>query len=400
VLKGKSILLGVTGSVAAYKAIELIKRLRQEEASVIVIMTEAARSFVTPLSLELASGQRVCLDMFESPLSHVKLPAEADLFVVAPATANIIGKFAGGLADDLLSTALAAFRGKVIMAPAMNWRMYENPAFRRNLDYLVSIGVETVGPAAGNLACGEQGIGRMAETEDITEKIRLALTEQDFAGQHLLITAGPTREYLDPVRYLSNRSSGKMGYALAAIAGRRGAEVTLISGPSALKPPPGISVINVETASEMYRAVSDNISRATIFVMSAAVSDFAPVRTEQSKIDKKETFSLDLVGTTDILKEMGKLERRPFMVGFSAETGARTDRARGKLADKNLDMIVFNDVTVSGAGFDTDTNKVTLIFRDQPGSMLEVPLPMMSKEDVASAILDKVLSLKKESSAK
>ncbi|TAN44038.1 MAG: bifunctional phosphopantothenoylcysteine decarboxylase/phosphopantothenate--cysteine ligase CoaBC [Nitrospirae bacterium] len=389
-LKGKSILLGVTGSVAAYKTIELIRLIKKEEASVRVIMTEASQRFMTPLSAEIASGDHVYRDMFDPPLSHISLPATADLLVVAPATANIIGKYANGIADDMLSTAMMAFQGKVIIAPAMNRRMYESPQVQKNLRYLESLGVTFAGPDKGVLACGEEGIGRMAGIDSIMDKIRSALTEQDLEGEQILVTAGPTREYIDPIRYVSNRSSGKMGYAIAAVAKRRGAEVTLITGPSALTPPEGVEVIKVETAAEMHQAVMDNFPMSTIFVMSAAVSDFSPVKTECAKIEKPDNFTLHLRKTSDILEEAGRLKKRPYTVGFSAETGFRLDRAKKKLTAKNMDMMVFNDVTKEGSGFDKDTNEVVILNRDKSGNIVEMPLPLMSKENVAAMIFDRI----------
>ncbi|MGO9015719.1 MAG: bifunctional phosphopantothenoylcysteine decarboxylase/phosphopantothenate--cysteine ligase CoaBC [Dissulfurispiraceae bacterium] len=388
-LKGKSILLGITGSVAAYKAIDLIKILKQEGASVRVIMTEASKRFVTPLSVELAAGEHVYADMFEFPLSHVSLPSSAELFIVAPATANSISKYAQGIADDMLSTTLLAFNGKVIMAPAMNWRMYENQVFQKNLHYLTSLGVHFIGPERGPLACGEEGIGRMTDNEKILECAIAALTKQDLAGEQVLVTAGPTREYLDPVRYITNRSSGKMGYALARIARRRGAEVTLISGPVSITPPAGVDIIFAESSEDMYRAVMDNIPMSTLFLMAAAVADFTPAESKNSKIEKKDKFSLNLLKTTDILEAVGKLRQRPFAAGFSAETGPRIDRARRKLTSKNIDMIVFNDVSSKDAGFDVDTNEVVIIDRER-----ERKLPVMDKEDVAGAIFDRILELK------
>lgn len=388
-LKDRSILLGITGSVAAYKSIELIKGLRQEGASVKVIMTEASKRFITPLSIELASGNNIYCNMFDSPLSHVSLPADADLFIVAPATANVIGKYANGIADDLLSTALLAFNGKVIMAPAMNWRMYENPVFQKNLQHLLSLYVKIVGPERGSLACGEEGIGRMADIEKIMEAVRTVFSKQDLKGENILVTAGPTREYIDPIRYISNRSSGKMGYAIAKIAKRRGADVTLISGPVSIKPPDGVEVVNVETAGEMYAAVMDNVPMSSIFIMAAAVSDFMPLETKGSKIDKKERFLLNLVKTPDILKEAGQFRNKPFIVGFAAETGQRLDRARRKLMDKNIDIIVFNDVSKTGSGFDVDTNEVVIIDRKNDNT-----LPLMTKEDVAMALFDRIKELK------
>ena len=388
-LKGKSILLGITGSVAAYKAIDLIKILKQEEASVRVIMTEASKRFVTPLSVELAAGERVYADMFEFPLSHVSLPSSAELFIVAPATANSISKYAQGIADDMLSTSLLAFNGKVIIAPAMNWRMYENQVFQKNLHYLTSLGIHVIGPERGVLACGEEGIGRMTDNEKILESAIAALTKQDLAGEQVLVTAGPTREYLDPVRYITNRSSGKMGYALARIARRRGAEVTLVSGPVSITPPAGVDMIFAESSQDMYTVVMDNIPMSTLFLMAAAVADFMPAESKNSKIEKKDKFSLNLLKTTDILEAVGKLRQRPFTAGFSAETGPRIDRARRKLTAKNIDMIVFNDVSRKGSGFDVDTNEVVIIDRER-----ELKLPVMDKEDVAGAIFDRIRELK------
>ena len=392
VLKGKTILLGITGSVAAYKAIDLIKKLKQEGASVKVIMTEASKRFVTPLSIELAAGEPVYGDMFDVPLSHVSLPAGADLFIITPATANSISKYAQGIADDMLSTTLLAFNGapeRIIIAPAMNWRMYENPVFKKNLDYLVSLGIQFIGPEKGSLACGEEGIGRISDSEKILESVIAALTKQDMAGEQVLVTAGPTREYIDPVRYITNRSSGKMGYALARIARRRGADVTLISGPVSIEPPLGVDTLLAESAQDMHTLVMDNIPMSTLFIMSAAVADFMSAEPKNSKIEKKDKYSLNLLKTVDILEAVGKLRKRPFTVGFSAETGPRIDRARKKLTSKNIDMIVFNDVSRKGSGFDVDTNEVVIIDREA-----EKKLPLMDKEDVAAAIFDRILELK------
>ena len=255
VLKSKSILLGITGGVAAYKSIDLIRRLREEDASVTVIMTEASKYFVTPLSLQAASSNTVYTDLFSNPMAHITLPSQADIMVIAPATANIIGKFAAGIADDLLSTCLLSYNGKTVIAPSMNWRMYENPVLRKNLGQLLSRGVIQVGPEKGPLACGEEGTGRMSDIMDIVEAIKSALATKDLLQEKIVVTAGPTREYIDPVRFFSNRSSGRMGYALARAALRRGAEVTLISGPSALSPPKGLHFISVETAEDMRHAV-------------------------------------------------------------------------------------------------------------------------------------------------
>jgi phosphopantothenoylcysteine decarboxylase / phosphopantothenate---cysteine ligase len=389
VLKGKSIIVGVTGSVAAYKVIDLVKGLRCEGAAVNVIMTKASQRFITPLSMQIASQNTVYTDMFEHPLSHISLPAGADLMIVAPASANCIGKYASAIADDMLSTTLLAYNGPIILAPAMNWRMYENPILQKQLDYLVSLGVKTVGPEKGSLACGEEGIGRLAEVDRIMESVHSSVTPQDLKGEHVLVTAGPTREHLDPVRFLSNRSSGKMGYALARIAKRRGAEVTLISGPVSLKPPPDINVIGIETSLEMHKAVMENIGESTIFVMCAAVSDFSAGKVRDTKIEKTESLSLNLKKNPDILAETSALEKRPFTVGFAAETGDLIDRARKKLAGKKADMIVFNNVSKKGSGFDVDTNEVTIV--DSDG---EKALSLMAKIEVASSIFDRIIELR------
>ena len=389
VLRNRSILLGITGGVAAYKTVDLIRRLMECGASVTVLMTEAAKNFVTPLSLEVASRNKVYSDLFGDPLSHIALPARADAMVIAPATANIIGKFANGIADDLVSTCLLSFAGKVIIVPAMNWRMYENPVVRRNLESLLSRGVIQVGPAEGSLACGEKGIGRMAEVPDIVESIKSSLSSKDLKGEKILVTAGPTREYLDPVRFISNRSSGKMGYAVARAAFRRGAEVTLISGPSSLERPKGPDFVSVETAEDMLRAVLKKAPSSTVLIMSAAVSDFMPVERSGGKVAKTGEFLLKLAKTPDIISRVGKAKQRPFIVGFAAETGRKPENARKKLREKNIDLIVFNDVTEDGSGFDVDTNKVVLIDKEE-----ERELPLLDKESVADAILDRMVEIR------
>lgn len=389
VLRNKSVLLGVTGGVAAYKAVDLIRRLREEGSSVTVIMTEAAKNFITPLSLEVASKNKVYSDLFRDPLSHVTLPANADIMVIAPATANIIGKFAKGIADNLLSTSILSFNGRVVIAPAMNWRMYENPIFQENLKYLLSHGVIQVGPEKGSLACGEEGIGKMANISQIVESIKSALTIKDLVNEKVVVTAGPTREYLDPVRFLSNRSSGKMGYAMAIAAYRRGAEVTLISGHSALQQPKGIKFISVETADEMFNAVNKELHLSTVLIMSAAVFDFMPAEKSYEKIEKSGEILLKLIRTPDIISEVGKKRNKPFIIGFAAETGRRLERTRKKLKEKNMDMIVFNDVTEAGSGFDVDTNRVVIIDKEN-----ETELPLLSKESVAEVILDRFIEIK------
>jgi phosphopantothenoylcysteine decarboxylase/phosphopantothenate--cysteine ligase len=389
-LKNKKILLGVTGGVAAYKAVDLVRRMREAGASVIVMMTGASQRFITPLSLSVASGNKVYTSLFEDPLSHIDLPAWADLFVVAPATADFVAKMANGIADDLLSTSLLSYTGKVIIAPSMNWRMYENPIFQQNLGKLLSLGVRQAGPAKGSLACGEEGLGRMAEVADILDVTREELSGKDLQGLRVVVTAGPTREYIDPVRYISNRSSGKMGYALAKAARNRGAEVTLISGPSSLEMPSRVEFRKVETSDEMAGAVAGALTRgADLLIMAAAVADFAPLGMSGEKIAKEGCLSLQLRATEDIIATAAKRSDRPFIIGFAAETGTDLERASKKMKGKNIDMIVFNDVTEEGAGFDVDTNRVVII--DGRG---RVPLELMGKDLVAEAILDRFAEIK------
>lgn len=386
-LKNKKILLGITGSVAAYKAVELIRRLKDMEASVRVIMTDASCRFITPLSVELAAGEKPFLGMFDDPLAHINLSAEADLMLIAPATANTIGKMAQGLADDLLSASCMAFRGPLVIAPAMNPRMYQSPALRRNLDWLLGHGALEVPPAEGMLACGEEGKGRMAEVEDIIEYCHIALAPRDMEGRKVIVTAGPTRESMDPVRFISNRSSGRMGYSMARAAKRRGADVILISGPSALRPPIGVELVRVESAAEMHKAVMENLQGAEMLVMAAAVADFAPRAMSDEKLSKGEISDIRLSPCPDILKDACNSPQRPaIVVGFAAQTGQSTDKAAGKLRDKGADYIVFNDVTEPDAGFDVETNKVTLIGRE--GSQ---PLPLMSKDETASALMSLII---------
>jgi len=389
VLRSKSVLLGVTGGVAAYKAVDLVRRLREEDSYVTVILTRAALNFVTPLSLEVASGNKVYSDLFDNPMAHITLPAQADVMIVAPATANIIGKFAKGIADDLLSTCLLSFRGKVVIAPSMNWRMYENPVFRDNLNSLLSRDVIQVGPVKGSLACGEEGVGRMSDVGDIIESVRASLTEKDLMNMKVIVTAGPTREYLDTVRFISNRSSGKMGYAIARAALRRGAEVILISGPSHLDHPKGAKFILIETAMEMRNAVMRELPSSDVFIMSAAVSDFMPQETSAGKVNKEGGLLLRLSPTPDIVYEAALKRRRPFIIGFAAETSSKTGKAKKKLMEKKMDLIVFNNVKEPGSGFDVDTNKVVLIDRRK-----ETKLPLMSKDSVADAVLNRFIEMK------
>jgi phosphopantothenoylcysteine decarboxylase/phosphopantothenate--cysteine ligase len=372
--------------VAAYKAVDLVRRLRDEGASVRVIMTEASQRFITPLSLEVASQNKVFTSLFDEPLAHITLPASADLMLIAPATANTVAKFALGIADDLLSTCLLAYSGRVIIAPAMNWRMYQNRTVQENLAKLTSSGVIQVGPESGNLACGEEGMGRMAGVPEIVEAAKEALSAKDLLGEKIVVTAGPTREYLDPVRFISNRSSGKMGYALAMAARNRGADVTLISGPTSLRPPAGVRFVAAETSDEMAAAVKKAVKQeATVLVMAAAVADFAPVTRSKIKIGKGELASLDLRRTEDIISSMAGKKKRLFVIGFAAETGPDISGAEEKMKRKGMDMIVFNDVTEPGAGFDVDTNRITII--DRKG---RTAFELMSKDAVANALFDRL----------
>lgn len=381
----------MTGGVAAYKAVELARRLRDAEASVTIVMTEASQRFITPLSLEIASQNRVYCSLFDDPMAHIRLPAAADLFIVAPATANSIAKFALGQADDLLSTCFLASTGKkIIIAPAMNWRMYENPSFRRNLDILLASGVIQVGPETGPLACGEEGTGRMAEVPEIIDAVVSVLCPKDLAGEKIVVTAGPTREYIDPVRFVSNRSSGKMGFALARAARNRGAAVTLVTGPVSLTPPQGIACIKTGTAEEMLKVVKEQVAAgATILVMSAAVADFTPAARSEAKIDKKDLMTLDLRPTADVISSVTAESRHPFIIGFAAETGQNLGRAERKMKEKGMDMVVFNDVSEQDAGFDVDMNRVVIL--DRAG---RTALELMSKDDVADAIFDRLLKIK------
>jgi phosphopantothenoylcysteine decarboxylase/phosphopantothenate--cysteine ligase len=393
-LQNKRILVGITGSVAAYKSVDLIRRLRDAGASVSAVMTPSAERFITPLSVSLACGEQALTSLFDHPFSHIDLPAKADVFVVAPATANIIGKFTNAIADDLVSTSYLVFRGHLVLAPAMNWRMYEHPTVKKNLASLLAQGAFLVDPQKGVLACGEEGVGKMADVETIIEGVQSVLSPKDLVGEHVLITAGPTREPIDPVRFISNRSSGKMGYELARVARRRGAEVTLISGPTSLQAPAGVSVVRVETAAEMYGAVMDHVGLSSIAIMAAAVADFCPAEQKMLKAEKEDISMLRLDRTPDILAGIGALERKPFVVGFAAETGTRLDRAERKMIAKGANMIVFNDVLQDGAGFETDTNVVTIISRGKDGVHQKEFLPLMSKEAVASAIFDSIVSHK------
>jgi phosphopantothenoylcysteine decarboxylase/phosphopantothenate--cysteine ligase len=400
------IALGVTGGVAAYKAAELVRRLQQEKLDVQVVMTRAAAEFITPLTFAALTGQKVITDMFsaagsapanvESAIEHVAVAQRIDLFLVAPATADILGKFAHGIAEDFLTTLYLATKAPVVVAPAMNVNMWEHAATQENLTTLRARGVHVVDPDEGYLACGMVGAGRLAATETIAKKVCEVLgLRHDLAGQTVLVTAGPTCEDIDPVRFLTNRSSGKMGYALAEAASRRGARVVVVSGPTDLKIPDGVDWVPVRTTEEMRSAVLGRTRDANIVIMAAAVADYRPAAAQDKKMKRGEgNATLELEPTPDILAELGRGiatggNGHRVLVGFAAETDRVAENARGKLERKGADMIVANDVTQEGAGFDTDTNIVTMYLRDGR----EIALPKMSKFDVANRILDQVVIL-------
>jgi len=403
------IALGVTGGVAAYKAAELVRRLQQEKLDVQVVMTRAAQEFIAPLTFAALTGQKVITDMFgdssagpanvESAIEHIAVAQRIDLLLIAPATADILGKLSHGIADDFLTTLYLATKAPVVVAPAMNVNMWDHPATQENIASLRTRGVHVVNPDEGYLACGMTGAGRLAATEAIAKKVCEVLgLRRDLEGQTVLVTAGPTREDIDPVRFLTNRSSGKMGYALAEAAQRRGARVILVSGPTERKIPEAVDWIPVRTAEEMRRAVNEHAAGASIIIMAAAVADFRPASVQQSKIKRGEgKLILELEPTPDILAQLGRQPQsensRRVIVGFAAETDRVVDNARQKLARKGADMIVANDVTQEGAGFDTDTNIVTFFLRDGR----EIPLPKMDKLQVANRILDQALEIHRQS---
>jgi len=394
-LKGKKIVLGVTGGIAAYKAAELVRELVRSGAEVFVVMTRSSQAFLTPLAFQTLSGNKVTTELFslieESEIGHISLADRADLLIIAPATANIIGKIAGGIADDMLTTIVMATRAPVLLAPAMNVHMWENSICQENIQKLRGRGYHFIDPEAGELACGYEGKGRLAEIPSIVEEIRSILSPKDLAGEVLLVTAGPTEEPIDPVRFLSNRSSGKMGFALARAARLRGGQVILVSGPSALPAPSGIKFIRVRTAAEMRGAVLENLAQASVLVMAAAVSDYRPRGTSPEKIKKSNAeLTLPLELNPDILLEAGQRKGKRVFIGFAAETENLLANARKKLAEKNLDLIVANDVSLPGAGFAVDTNVAKLI--DRSGKVEE--LPLMGKEDLANRVLDRVLLLR------
>ncbi|MFQ5646364.1 MAG: bifunctional phosphopantothenoylcysteine decarboxylase/phosphopantothenate--cysteine ligase CoaBC [bacterium] len=391
-LTGKKIVLGVTGSIAAYKAADLVSRLKKLSAEVRVVMTDSATRFVSPLTFQTLSGQSVVGEMFAAePLDHIRLTGEADLLLVAPATANIMAKFAAGIADSFLTTAYLAADCPVMLGPAMNSRMWRHPATQRNLACLRERGVLLIDPEEGQLACGDTGPGKLASVERIIESVTGFFeveTGLPLKGKRVVVTAGPTREPIDPVRFLSNRSSGKMGYALAAQARKLGAAVTLISGPTALEAPAVLKLIRVETAAELAGAVKKHFPDTDILVMAAAVADFRP-EFNREKQDKRNLQKLSLIPNEDILAGLGKRKKGKILAGFAAETGKDLARARKKLKSKHLDLIVFNDVLQEGAGFDCDTNIVTLLFRD--GARRD--LPLLPKTELAGRIWQEIINL-------
>jgi len=388
ILNNKKIVLGVTGGIAAYKALELARLFIKNEAEVWPIMTKASANFITPLSMQTIARNPVSQDMFdltlEAKISHIELAEKADLIVIAPATANIIGKISSGIADDLLTTVIMATKSPVLFAPAMNSNMYENKIVQQNIERLKKIGYCFIGPDEGELACGYEGRGRLASLEDIIDAAEECLAPKDLKGQKVLVTAGPTREAIDPVRFISNPSSGKMGYAIAKAAKRRGAEVVLVSGPSYLSPPRGITFVKTTTAEEMAEATMRHYPQSTIVIMAAAVSDYRPKISHRRKVKKEETrLNIELERTQDILKELGNKKRGQFLVGFALETEDMLTNARKKLKEKKLDLIVANDPS----SFDGETTRVTVVEKDD---MVE-ELPPLSKNEVAERILDKVV---------
>ncbi len=385
-LDKKNILLGITGSISAYKSVDIARRLIEKGANVSVIMTEAACRFIPPYTLETVTGRPVYTDLFKEPFSHINLSRESHLFIVAPVTANTINKLSCGFADNLLSNIWLTYKGPVLMAPSMNFRMYAHPLVKRHIKELQKLGVQFIGPVSGTLACNEEGIGRMVEVQEIIEASISALTPKDLARHHILVTAGPTIEPMDSVRFISNRSSGKMGYAIAQAAVRRGSQVTLISGPSAQRPPTGASFISVEKASEMENAVLKYLPKATSVIMAAAVSDFTPSTKAKVKFKKSGIKQLILKQTSDIIKKVGKKKGRRILIGFAAESGKNIKNAKNKMKEKNLDFVVLNDISQKGAGFGVDTNIVAII--DKKGRVTEYPL--MKKIEVANIILDKI----------
>lgn len=393
-LKGKTVLIAVTGSIAAYKIAYLASSLKKLDADVHVLMTENATNFINPITFETLTGNKCLVDTFdrnfEFSVEHVSLAKKADVVMIAPASANVIGKIAHGIADDMLTTTVMACRCRKIVAPAMNTNMYENPIVQDNLKILKKYGYEVIAPAEGYLACGDTGAGKMPEPQLLLEYIlRETACEKDMKGLKVLVTAGPTQEPIDPVRFITNHSTGKMGYAIAAVCMRRGAEVTLVSGPTAVQKPEFVNIVPVTTAREMFEEVTSRADEQDIIIKAAAVADYRPKNVSSEKVKKTDgELSMEMERTDDILAYLGS-HRRPgqFLCGFSMETENVLENSRKKLKKKNLDMIAANSLKVEGAGFGGDTNVITIITEDE-----EVSLELMSKEEAASKILDQILA--------
>ena len=393
--QGKTVLLCVTGSIAAYKIASLASALKKRHAEVHVLMTENATNFINPITFESLTGTKCLVDTFDRnfqfQVEHVSIAKKADVALIAPASANVIGKLAHGIADDMLTTTVMACKCKKIISPAMNTNMFENPIVQDNLKTLAHYGFEVIAPAEGYLACGDTGAGKMPEPETLLSYIEKEIAcPKDMQGKKVLVTAGPTQEKIDPVRYITNHSSGKMGYAIAKNAMLRGAEVILVSGPVSIAQPPFVKVVSVTTAKEMFEAVTSVSEEQDIIIKAAAVADYRPKEVSSEKIKKKDgQMSIELERTDDILKYLGEHKRQnQFLCGFSMETQNMLGNSRAKLEKKNLDMVAANNLKVEGAGFQGDTNVLTLITQEE-----DVSLPLMSKEDAASKLLDKILSL-------
>lgn len=397
-LRDKTVVIGVSGGIAVYKTLDVISRLRKLGINVNVIMTKSATEFVAPLSFQSLSQNYVVCDMFEDPktwdVEHISLAKRADVFLIAPATANVIGKMVNGIADDMLTTTVMATKAKVLIAPAMNTNMYENPIVQRNINTLKELGYNFVDPESGRLACGDTGKGKLAAPETIVDEVvKLLSKEQDLKGKKIIVTAGPTIESIDPMRYITNRSTGKMGYSIAKEAIERGADVTLVTGPTNLNPPQNLKkLVKIESAEDMYKAVLENLNENDVVIKSAAVADYKPKYYSTKKIKKSEDdLSIELDRNKDIALEIGKIKEDKILVGFAAETNDLIENASRKIKKKNLDFIVANDLTKEGAGFGVDTNIVKII--DKDGNITEYP--KMKKEEVANVILDKIKMLLK-----
>lgn len=395
-LKDKTVVIGVSGGIAVYKTLDVVSRLRKLGVNVNVIMTKSATEFVTPLSFQSLSQNYVVCDMFEDPktwdVEHISLAKRADVFLIAPATANVIGKIANGIADDMLTTTVMATKAKVLIAPAMNTNMYENPILQRNINTLKELGYNFVEPESGRLACGDTGKGKLASPETIVDEVvKLLSKDQDLKGKSIIVTAGPTIESIDPMRYITNRSTGKIGYSIAKEAIERGADVTLITGPTNLTPPQNLKkLVKIESAKDMYEAVLANLDENDVVIKSAAVADYKPKNYSNKKIKKSDDdLVIELDRNKDIAQEIGKIKNNKILVGFAAETNDLIENASLKIKKKNLDFIVANDLTKEGAGFGVDTNIVKII--DKEGNITEYP--KMKKEEVANIILDKIKEL-------